>query len=45
MSSLLAIHLGAVNVIVISAVILWAITVVSVLFGLSLIKKINSRNS
>jgi hypothetical protein len=45
MSSLLAIHFDAIKVIVLSIVIIWAFTVISILFGLNIIKKIFSRNS
>jgi len=45
MSSLLAIHFDAIKVIVLSLVIIWAFAVISILFGLNIIKKIFSRNS
>ena len=44
MSSLLAIHLDAVQVIVLSIVIIWVLSVGGILFGLNKIKKINLRD-
>ena len=45
MSTFLAIHMDAVKVIVISAVIIWVITIASVLLGLAMIRKVNERDS
>jgi len=45
MSTLLAMHFDAIKVIVLSAAIIWVITVASVLFGLSRIKKVNERDA
>jgi hypothetical protein len=45
MSLILAIHFDATTVIVLSLAIVWFFSVISILFGLKMIKKIFSKNS
>ena len=45
MSFLLAIHFDATTVLILSLAIVWVFTVISILFGLKMIRKIFSRNS
>jgi len=45
MSFLLAIRFDATTVLILSLAIVWVFTVISILFGLKMIKKIFSRNS
>jgi len=45
MSFLLAIHFDATNLLIFSFVIIWVFSVISILFGLKMIRKIFTKNS
>ena len=45
MSSFLAIHLDATTLLIISFAIIWVFSVISILFGLKMIRKIFTKNS